>query len=287
LLDRPLTEPTSYPLKSAFPEGLRLHRSDHFSLWAGPDQAGVEERLDLLERVYKTFDLTFTALGFDLATPHDPLVVVHVPDPRNYADFLKAEGAGAFLGTTGYYHTVRRLVVTRPVPPFEAELLALDSRTVEVGTAAHELVHLLVAVSGLAPTPEDFPLWLHEGLAMQFEPAPEGTWAGPAAVADVRLAHWRSVPRGKHQLRPLLRDEGLGHGYQKQRYAEAWSFVHFLWRSHPEAFVGFLDRLRLPGVETELDPDRVEKALCQALGSNLGRIEAEWLDFVGRLRTCP
>ena len=49
------------------------------------------------------------------------------------------------------------------------------------GTAAHEIIHLLAANSGLLPRHDAFPIWLQEGLAMQFEVIRGGRWAGSAA----------------------------------------------------------------------------------------------------------
>jgi hypothetical protein len=260
-----------------------LTTSPHLAYWHDRGEA-VGDRVVFLERVVWTYDLLFAALGFDLTTPREKLVFVRLPRPVDYLQFLRAEGADSFRGTTGYFHPARRLVVTRPVPPFEADYLGLDARSVEVGTAAHEMVHLLVTVSGLEPRSGDFPQWLHEGLAMQFEPAPEGVWAGPSAVTPIRLADWNCVPKPQRRLSPLVREEGPQGGYQKARYAAAWAFVHFLWTDRPDVFIAFLDRLRVPGADSGLGTNRVEKALVESFGARLDVIEAEWLTFMTSLK---
>src|SRR5262249_31043406 len=46
----------------------------------------------------------------------------------------------------------------------ETLLLELDRRAIDLGTAAHEMIHQLAVESGLLPRHDAFPHWLHEGL---------------------------------------------------------------------------------------------------------------------------
>src|SRR5262249_36185174 len=83
----------------------------------------------------------------------------------------------------------------------------------------------------LAPQHDDLPLWLHEGLATQFEVIRGGRWAGFGRAHDLRLPDWRRIdPRPR--LVPLLRDAGFGHGYQRDAYAAAWALVYYLRKEH-------------------------------------------------------
>ena len=51
-------------------------------------------------------------------------------------------------------------------------LLDLDRRSVDLGTAAHEMIHQLAVDSGLVPRHDMFPVWLHEGLGVAIRSHP-------------------------------------------------------------------------------------------------------------------
>ena len=133
-------------------------------------------------------------------------------------------------------------------------LLDLDRRAIDDGITAHETVHQLVTASGLAPRHDDFPLWLHEGFAADFEVVRGGRWAGIGRAHDIRLPDWRAIDPAP-RLAPLLRDVGFGRGYRRDLYAQAWALVYFLRKQHPREFVTFLDLLRTPDDEASSPPN--------------------------------
>lgn len=163
----------------------------------------------------------------------------------------------------------------------------LNNRSVDMGNAAHELIHQLVAVSGGLPGRGLTPIWLQEGLAMQFEVVRGGRWAGVGRVHDTRLPVYRSqkpFPR----LAPLIADQGFGHGYQSNAYAQAWALVYFLRQKRPREFIAFLDRLR---GETEFEGERAAsaeryvEAFKAAFGDDLESLEIEWRETIKSLET--
>ncbi len=163
----------------------------------------------------------------------------------------------------------------------------LTNRSVDMGNAAHELIHQLVAASGGVLGRGATPIWLQEGLAMQFEVVRGGRWAGVGRVHDTRLPVYRSqkpFPR----LAPLVADQGFGHGYQSNAYAQAWSLVYFLRQKRPREFIAFLDRLR---GEAEFVSDhegsakRYVEAFKGAFGDDLESIEIEWRETIKSLET--
>ena len=127
----------------------------------------------------------------------------------------------------------------------EELLLDLERRAIDDGTAAHEMIHLLAANSGLLPRHDAFPIWLQEGLAMQFEVIRGGRWAGIGRAHDLRLPDWRKI-QPPPPLEPLVRDAGYGRGYSRDLYAQAWALVYYLRARHPQQFLTFLDLLRSP-----------------------------------------
>ena len=109
----------------------------------------------------------------------------------------------------------------------ETMLLDLDRRSIDLGTAAHEMIHQLAAESGLLPRHDAFPAWLHEGLAAQFEVIRGGRWSGISRAHDLRLPDWRRI-QDPIPLERLVRDAGFGRGYQRDLYAQAWALVYYL-----------------------------------------------------------
>lgn len=158
----------------------------------------------------------------------------------------------------------------------EAQRLAFDD-----GIAAHEMVHLLATNSGLLPRHDAFPIWLQEGLAMQFEVVRGGRWAGVSRAHDIRLADWRLL-QPRPQLESLVRDRGFGRGYRRGAYAEAWALVYFLRCRRPDQFVAYLDLLRTPATPTA-DRSRADiafDAFQRAFGSDLPGLERDWRAFL-------
>ena len=309
-LDTELPEPDLTSICEAVGVTCDVARGPHILLLHQLPPAEAAERVRLLERVLTTYDLWLSASGFDLKRPSRKLVCVHLRDRADYLAFLKREGAGAFLTTQGYYHPTRHVVVTfdaRTAPkwvetfrrlapaqpgsgvvsgePARLRLLAEAGwRSEDFGAAAHELVHLLVHVSELSADVGGFPLWLHEGLAAQFEVVRCGRWAGVGQVHDLRLADWRSISTPP-DLRNLVRDGGFGHGYRQHSYAQAWSLVYYLRRARPEQFRTYVDLLRTPDpTDDRAGADRYERLFFEAFEGDSARLNDDWTATLARLR---
>jgi hypothetical protein len=168
----------------------------------------------------------------------------------------------------------------------EEMLLELERRAIGEGTAAHEIVHLLVTNSGLLPRHDAFPIWLQEGLAMQFELLRGGRWAGIGRAHDLRLPDWRQI-QPPPQLDVLIRDVGLTRGYERYAYAQAWALVYYLRTAHPAEFLTFLDLLRSPDASLLELPrtDRYRAAFQRAFGSDLAGLERDWHQFMASVQT--
>jgi hypothetical protein len=277
-------------LESLRPLNLKQSESEHILLFHHVSEGNAAERLALMEQVLRTFYLTFTGLGFDLRMPREKLLAVCFSAEADYSEFLRNADAGTLTNTRGYYHPTLHLTVTFDTSPDRldrsdsaAMVREIDRRRVEFGTLAHELIHQLVAESRLAPRYESFPIWLHEGLAMQFETVRDGRWTGLDPINDTRLAHWhacRSVPR----LAPLLHEVGFGHGYNSDRYAQAWGLLACLRVRHPSAFVAVLDAARLPDDLPWADrSDRLTSALLRATSLDLLPLEQAWRSYLRTL----
>lgn len=170
----------------------------------------------------------------------------------------------------------------------ELVLLELDRRSIDLGTAAHEMIHQLAATTGLVSRHDGFPYWLNEGLATQFEVIRGGRWAGISRAHDLRLPDWRKLAEPL-ALDRLVRDAGFGHGYSRDLYAQAWALVYYLRTQHPEHFLTFLDLLRSPteGADSEAGTrgDRYFRAFERAFGPDLTNLERNWRVFVDTVKT--
>ncbi|MDG3004402.1 DUF1570 domain-containing protein [Paludisphaera mucosa] len=162
-------------------------------------------------------------------------------------------------------------------------LLEAERRAYDDGMAAHELVHLLAVDSGLLPRHDAFPIWLQEGLAMQFEVVRGGRWAGIGRPHDIRLLDWRKIQPAP-PLEPLLRDRGFGQGYRRDPYAQAWALAYFLRARRGDSFVKFLDLLRSPQ-EASPSPQSHFDAFRRAFGEDLGELERDWHAFLDEAQT--
>jgi hypothetical protein len=304
-LSPPCPDPDLESLRDRLrPARFRETRGDHVLLLHQATESEARERLDVLERVVATFYLTLAAQGIELPPPRRRLISVWFADRRDYVQFLRHAEAEPFVDTQGYYHPTMHVVFAFDTRSTEAQrtgrraianrkregaaesdlarqtlLLDLEWRAVDLGIAAHETVHQVAVASGFSPRLDDFPSWLHEGFASQFEVVRGGRWAGVGRVHDLRLPDWRAI-RPAPRLAPLLRDVGLGHGYQRDRYAESWALVYFLRKAQPAEFRTFLDLLRAPSPDSSTRPDRAVEAFRSAFGNDISGLESEWRGYL-------
>lgn len=207
------------------------------------------------------------------------------------ADALAAAGHRVEAAPAGARIAITRLDGTRKSFPRDKAALELDAfqrdlqrqrllldmewLEVDLPIAAHELVHELVEASGLAARYSDFPTWLNEGLAMQFESLRGGHWGGLANPSVLRLRDWNAL-KSTSTLASLLRDEGLSRGYDREAYANAWSFVNYVSQRRPECWIAILDALRVPN-SRERDPRRIAReVLISASKQDLHAWELAW-----------
>ncbi len=306
----PCPDPDLDPLRQALrPSRFREIRGDHVVLLHQAKEPEARDRLDFLERVVSTFYLTFASQGIAPRPPRRRLVSVWFAERVDQAAFLRRSDAAAFADAQGHYHpgfdavfafdargseahrsALRAIANRRRDGAPESDLarrellLDLDRRAGDLGIAAHETVHQLTVAGGLAPRLDDFPAWLHEGLAAQFEVVRGGRWAGFGRAHDVRLPDWRSI-RPAPRLDPLLLDNGFGQGYRREPYAEAWALVYFLRKTKPTEFRTFLDLLRAPTPGASDRPGRSIDAFRSAFGDDIPALEIAWHRYLDGIRT--
>ncbi|WP_161602148.1 DUF1570 domain-containing protein [Tautonia marina] len=160
-------------------------------------------------------------------------------------------------------------------------LQTLEQRRSDQAAAVHELVHQLVIASGLAPQYDQFPIWLHEGIAMQFEAFRGDQWAGLAEAPSHRIDQWRRL-RSVPAIDAIVRDQGFGQGYAPAPYAAAWALVFHLRTKQPEGFIAVLDQLRNP---RSGNGDQGAAAFQAVFGQDPENLRREWIENLRTLRT--
>jgi hypothetical protein len=155
-------------------------------------------------------------------------------------------------------------------------LADLDWRATDLGVAAHETIHQLAVETHLVRRFDDLPTWLHEGLAAQFEVVRGGRWSGFRRAHDLRLPDARKlVP--PPPLEPLVRGRGFGPGYDRKRYAAAWSLVDFLATEAPDGLVSFLEILRTsPPKSSDARGDRTWDAFRLSFPASTENLQRDW-----------
>lgn len=163
----------------------------------------------------------------------------------------------------------RAFFVAQPRPGGQEDLLVYTYWGDRINEdLRHELTHAL-----LHSVLKDVPLWLDEGLAENFEVAPE--WKG------VNHKHLDQLRHGDGVFKPNLdRLEGLTQvqDMSPAEYREAWAWVHLMLHDRPEAKVvltNYLQQLRKTSNPGTLAPrlSAIYPSPNEALSQHLARLE--------------
>jgi len=215
---------------------MKFEISKHFVLMYDTPDKGEKgrrphhkERIDLLEKVYDSFLLTFFSRGVALEVPKEKLKVVLFNQHQDYLDFsvrldpFLINAAGFYMqepntsffyvqGTNKMYDAIEE--VQKQVSKLADELkkkkvggakdiirfaktldvvldIAKEGQDIEV--VSHECTHQLAANTGLFPRHLHVPRWVHEGLAAYFESPSDGAWSGIGAVNQLRIGFYRAL----------------------------------------------------------------------------------------------
>lgn len=219
--------------------GMKFQRSDHFLLLHDTSdkkdrrtrKTRAEERLDLLEAVYKSFLLKFSLEGVDLHVPEQRLKVVLFSDKDDYMRLVDLLGP-QLSKSSGFFHRKENISVFFDQGTNETfEALQMLNRSMQaskeqairdrslgarelvrfadtiqlltevarensdIEVVSHEATHHMASVTGLMPPDAPVPIWAAEGLATYFESPKEAAWSGIGAVNEERLDWYRGLER--------------------------------------------------------------------------------------------
>jgi hypothetical protein len=239
-MDEPLAEPSAQEaeLRQLVPKSrMKVQTSKHFILLHDtPAQPApnrkkprADERLELLEAVYESFLLRFSAQGIDLELPRERLKVVLFAEHRDFLDYAKQLNPN--IGSAaGFWHKTRNVSVFfdqgthesfQPLKEFHGKmqdlkksalkevtsrtkdivrtadtialLLEVAQESSDIEVVSHEATHQMAGNTGLMPRHVMTPTWVHEGLATYFESPRDAAWSGIGAVNQERLESYREL----------------------------------------------------------------------------------------------
>ncbi len=238
----PATEDQKNHVKSTVPlRNMRFETSEHFLLYCDtPTEPSphhkdprAQERLELLELVYRSFVYRFAMLDAAIELPTEPLQVVlfnNEPDFRDFSVRLSptlASAAGfwdsstniSFFydhGTSAEYQMIAKMARDlqqmkdrfirdkKAYAPGEVAkfarmadtmglLVEISQEDSDIEVVSHEVTHQMAGNTGLLPRRVRVPTWVHEGLATFFEAPKDATWSGIGAVNETRLEWFRGL----------------------------------------------------------------------------------------------
>lgn len=257
----------------------------------------------LLERLRTAFLAYWERAGLELKPGEHPLPVLILKNKAQFAEYAIRDGAAAAEETSGYYSAKTNRVVLYDLTADEpgaalGEAMKRDEITrrlskapFNVATVVHEAVHQLSFNTGLQTRYADNPMWLSEGLAMYFE-APDlqskTGWSGIGKVNPFRLKPFRDSleARPADSLKTLIQNEDRFRSAETMpaAYAESWALVHYLATSKRGKFVEYLKAI---GTKPPLVFDSAEERLKEfrgVFGDDLGGLDRDFVEFVGRQR---
>lgn len=248
---------------------------------AGLEPGLATDALATLDTTRTRFLSLLGSVRVQLPKPHFQAEVGLFSKKTNYEAYLKREGLGGLTGSLGATHPVRLMCVVL------ADAAALGPVSAQV-VIAHEFLHLVTLKSGLCPSWEAWPRWLHEGLAMQVDhlagrPTAELKLTTKTTPPNTDRAQAWARMADRLDLREFLkRDLTRNPSSHQDDYAASWAITAALLRwQEGRLFSALLDTLAL--FEMQYEPDQsLESLSADWLVSELGD---SWPEFVKLVKT--
>lgn len=311
-------------------KGLQFEASRHFVLCHDlPNskekrkKSRARERLDLLETVYRTFLLYFTARGADVEVPRSRLMVVLFNKEEDYKNYSQSLDPW-LVGTAGFYDPIRNVsffyehssdplykllresadrynaMLGRRSDPRAKQFGRLYNLLVEIYredldlmVVSHEATHQLAANTGLFPRRVRVPSWAHEGLAAFFETPKQATWSGIGAVNDERIGWYRALAENDREhsnIDFIVGDQIFKYAATSastlHAYGQAWALTHFLMEHRFEELIRYYQLLGELPPDLTLAPE-MHNALFDRVFDAKDRdlLDQEWRKHMGGLVT--
>jgi len=298
-------ERLSKQLLAELPQGFSVLRTPHYLILYSTSKEYAQWCASLFERLYTAFVGFWTRKGFKLSEPEFPLVAIVFGDRPSYETHARKEVGDAAQSMIGYFSLRtnrmtmgdltgaawgvggRRTSASGQV----ARILAQPDSERMVATIVHEATHQIAFNCGLHARYSDCPPWFSEGIAIYFETPDVRNakgWGTVGLVNRSRLAQFREYlgRRPADSLATLVTDDKRFRNTQGalDAYAEAWALTYYLIRRRPKEYVAYLEAL---SAKKPLEWDDAATRLREfqrAFGDDLKKLDAEFTQYVLRLR---
>ncbi|QDT55068.1 hypothetical protein Pan44_31090 [Caulifigura coniformis] len=246
----------------------------------------------LFDQVSREFLQYLRVRKFAIVDPDVPLVAIVFPTRDQFLAQCAKDGVTPGAALRGYYHPHSNRVMLYDDPAdnptageparsaggrrtggsrgpasmpssHEANSGPIDSSTPACDTAVHEAIHQLAFNSGLHSRIGNNPLWVVEGLAMQFERGQDGYLKTRTStrVNVPRIASWSSFQKDRQPqqgLSELIASDDSFRQSPVDTYSEAWLFTNYLIETRARKFSWYLQTL---ATRNPLDPYPPEERL--------------------------
>ncbi len=294
--------------QAAQPAMRELATRHYRVLYAASDEKWVKATAGLAESMRDEFYRSFQQAGFDLTLPDKPLTWLCFEHHKDFEAYsLRADNTDSSK-IHGYYSLGTNAVAVAQVDSLAAAPASQPERadagtssdkprsfvipddfrgSIETSRTLHEAAHQLAFNSGIQKRGVPYPLWLSEGLAMQFEPDAAGTVALGRDNPDRRVGllmmrmRGRLIPLADLVARPEY-SPALGRS-EREVYAQSWGLFQFLFRTRPGQLKAYLQAMaRLPAGRASTQT--LHTIFVNSFGP-LPALEADWAKFLASLPT--
>lgn len=298
-------EQVAEDLLKRFPKGFKTYSSKHFVIVYNTTDAYAKWNAVLFERLHKAFYAYWKRFGAELHEPEFPLVSLIFESRNDYLKYAAEEGVQGAENMIGFYSMQTNRIATYDLTGIEGmisngqrvsttelvnTILRQPAAERSVATVVHEAVHQISFNSGLQQRLAlHNPVAISEGLAMYFE-APDlrssSGWGGIGNVNKYNLALFRHYAsnRPTNSLITLIQDDTRFQNAQtvNSAYGEAWALSYFLAKTKPKEFTAYLADLATRPLTTVNDDKQRISDFQKHFGTDLEKLDREFLKFIAR-----
>ena len=267
--------------RQLLPRNFRIHESKNYITISNANPRWTRTQANRLERTYEQFMRYTKKLKLKPLPLKQKLVCVLFKSRSEYQAFaLKHDQLNLHSWNLGYYSPLNdRIVLYDGRSEVDADEFT-DNRT--IATTIHEAVHQLHFHTGVMNIHIQYPLWLCEGLATNFESNSTKRDFGPEQDFQPRREHFRSLVDSNKllPLKSLVQLDALPDTNQQTSftiYNQSYALVCWLINKRPKEFSNYLMMLRSepPGRPTG---KRHLELFEKAFGDTI-KLQKQWLNY--------
>jgi hypothetical protein len=192
-------------------------------------------------------------------------------------------------GQTGLVNTlsVERARIEQWISATRADHQAHAGRQ-NASKTMHEAAHQLSFNTGVQVRNADYPMWLSEGLATQFETTDRTGRVDPLIVNPTRLSAFREAQREKKMisLETLIMENPPASVDNKTMniwYGASWAFFHYLYEERRGAIEKIFAAYQKIGASKSVSPEERKRIVVEACGEKIETLEKKFLAYVKAL----